>query len=86
MQLTCTRKGGPPQPVTILLATPNAHFIEPCTHAVILEEGHVLEAGEISVLKARKGHLYRFLTRQEGLFIDSRGRATISAERLRRIW
>ena len=61
--------------VTMLLATPNANLIEPCTHAVMMDDGQVLEAGEIKVCHQPGPSSRRALRRHETAACASRRRA-----------
>ena len=70
----------------MIASTHNLSLIESFTHAVVLQNGIVVEEGEIKALEKQKGHFFRYKTRQSGLHIDRKGRAHIAADRLKQLW
>ena len=76
----------PPVPLTVLATTHNLVLLDHFTHVAYLSNGRVVESGPKDEVLAKKGHVYRRLVSQSGLFIDRRGRAIVTIERLRQVW
>jgi len=87
-ELTCPdpRHEGATLPVTVISSTHQLAVAENFTHMLCLHDGKVAEFGLKDELFARKGHYYRYITRQSGIFLDKKGRAVITPDRLRMIW
>ena len=73
-------------PIVSRQHTRSTDLLDSFSHAVYMVNGRVAECGRKEDLLARKGHFYRRMVQQSGLFIDDRGRAHISPERLRQVW
>ena len=78
--------GAPLAPLTVLATTHNLSLMEHFTHVAYLSNGRVVESGKKEEVMARKGHVYRRIHSQAGLYIDRRGQAVVTVERLRQIW
>ena len=73
-------------PATVLAVTHSTDLLDSFSHAVFMLNGRVVECDTKERLLARKGHFYRRMVSTSGLYIDSKGSAVITAERLRQIW
>ena len=84
-KLTFASKWGQ-RPVTTLAVSHNLVLFTTFTHIVYVHKGTVVECGVKEQLLRRKGHYCREVTRNSGIKIDPRGRASITAQRLRVVW
>ena len=73
-------------PVTVLAVTHSTDLLDSFTHAIFMLNGRVVECDTKERLLARKGHFYRRMVSTSGLYIDAKGNAVITAERLRQVW
>ena len=73
-------------PLTVVMISHKTSVAEQCTHAAVVNNGRIVESGEIRKLLKRKGHLYRQLAAASGLSVDAKGRAQVTGDRLRQIW
>ena len=73
-------------PLTVLATTHNMSLLEHFSHVGYMSNGRIVESGPKAEVLARKGHVYRRLVSQAGLYVDKRGRAHVTMERLRQVW
>ena len=79
-------KGSPTMPLTVIASTHNMKLMEHATHIAYLANGRIIESGTKHDVLARKGHVYRRLVSQDGLYVDQKGRAVVTPNRLKQIW
>ena len=84
--LQVKRDDDPACPVTAIISSHQTEVAMHCTHAAVMLNGKVVEAGTKEGLMKRKGHFYRRIMASSGLTIDEKGKAHVTGERLRQIW
>eukprot|EP00966_Prymnesium_polylepis_P240852 5570033-Prymnesium_polylepis.1 len=72
--------------VTVLFATQSLELSKTFEEIVVLDRGSVLEYGPRDRLLKRKGPYYKMVRATSGLSVTSRGKASITAERLKQVW
>jgi ABC-type multidrug transport system fused ATPase/permease subunit len=74
--LTYLTDDGVEHPTTVIVATHNLSLVDDFTHAAVMANGRVIESGARQELVNRKGHFYRYLTRNSGAYPHVPSRAT----------